>query len=307
MQVKEPMRRLVTGFLAASMALSLFPFGSVTATTTSLKTAESGSRPAQELGSDAVLASKDMVNGEIAMPLVLSNNQLGFSEGMLEHEVTAYMTDLQYLGGENRLTFEEYASFFPASVDLDRVEYLSYQQKQGLKEMSEEERLSYRAAAEAKLNMQEWFIWEAVMDGKDYSDQITFETKSWTIYDATQDSAPMLACTVLLRWSGKIPTISAAANGNELDQLLNQGNGEDAGTKSITDESPEVQEFLWELYKSGLVQSNSAYDLSAFEKQKNMARKLGEEAGTKLLLPMMLMLGIVMVLIIVPAYFSFSA
>ena len=29
MQVKEPMRRLVTGFLAASMALSLFPFGSV--------------------------------------------------------------------------------------------------------------------------------------------------------------------------------------------------------------------------------------------------------------------------------------
>ena len=267
MQVKEPMRRLVTGFLAASMALSLFPFGSVTATTTSLKTAESGSRPAQDIGSDAVLASKDMVNGEIAMPLVLSNNQLGFSEGMLEHEVTAYMTDLQYLGGENRLTFEEYASFFPASVDLDRVEYLSYQQKQGLKEMSEEERLSYRAAAEAKLNMQEWFIWEAVMDGKDYSDQITFETKSWTIYDATQDSAPMLACTVLLRWSGKIPTISAAANGNELDQLLNQGNGEDAGTKSITDESPEVQEFLWELYKSGLVQSNSAYDLSAFEER----------------------------------------
>ena len=46
---------------------------------------------------------------------------------------------------------------------------------------------------------------------------------------------------------------------------------------------------------------------SAFEERKNMARKLGEEAGTKLLLPMMLMLGIVMVLIIVPAYFSFSA
>lgn len=46
---------------------------------------------------------------------------------------------------------------------------------------------------------------------------------------------------------------------------------------------------------------------NAFEERKNMARKLGEEAGTKLLLPMMLMLGIVMVLIIVPAYFSFSA
>ncbi len=45
---------------------------------------------------------------------------------------------------------------------------------------------------------------------------------------------------------------------------------------------------------------------NAFEERKNMARKLGEEAGTKLLLPMMLMLGVVMVLIIVPAYFSFS-
>ncbi len=45
---------------------------------------------------------------------------------------------------------------------------------------------------------------------------------------------------------------------------------------------------------------------NAFEERKNMARKLGEEAGTKLLLPMMLMLGIVMVLILIPAYYSFS-
>ncbi len=46
--------------------------------------------------------------------------------------------------------------------------------------------------------------------------------------------------------------------------------------------------------------------VNAFEQRKNTAKKLGEEAGTKLLLPMMLMLGIVVVLIIVPAYFSFS-
>ncbi len=45
---------------------------------------------------------------------------------------------------------------------------------------------------------------------------------------------------------------------------------------------------------------------NAFEERKNMARKMGEEAGTKLLLPMMLMLGIVMVLILIPAYYSFS-
>lgn len=45
---------------------------------------------------------------------------------------------------------------------------------------------------------------------------------------------------------------------------------------------------------------------NAFEERKSIARKLGEEAGTKLLLPMMLMFGIVMILIMIPAYFSFA-
>lgn len=45
---------------------------------------------------------------------------------------------------------------------------------------------------------------------------------------------------------------------------------------------------------------------SSFEERKNLARELGEEAGTRLLLPMMIMLGITMLIIIVPAYFSFS-
>lgn len=44
----------------------------------------------------------------------------------------------------------------------------------------------------------------------------------------------------------------------------------------------------------------------AQEARRNLARKRGEEAGTKLLLPMMMMLGIVMVLVMVPAFFSFS-
>lgn len=44
---------------------------------------------------------------------------------------------------------------------------------------------------------------------------------------------------------------------------------------------------------------------NAFAQRKSLARKLGEEAGTKLLLPMMMMLCIVMVIIIIPAYFSF--
>lgn len=45
---------------------------------------------------------------------------------------------------------------------------------------------------------------------------------------------------------------------------------------------------------------------NAFAERKNLAKKLGEEAGTKLLLPMMMMLCVVMVLIMIPAYFSFT-
>lgn len=45
---------------------------------------------------------------------------------------------------------------------------------------------------------------------------------------------------------------------------------------------------------------------SAFAERKNLAKKLGEEAGTKLLLPMMMMLCVVMVIIMIPAYFSFT-
>lgn len=39
--------------------------------------------------------------------------------------------------------------------------------------------------------------------------------------------------------------------------------------------------------------------------RKNHARKIGEQAGTKLLLPMILMLGIVLVILMVPAFLSF--
>ena len=42
----------------------------------------------------------------------------------------------------------------------------------------------------------------------------------------------------------------------------------------------------------------------AFEERKNLARKLGEEAGTKLMIPMFMMLAIVFVIVIVPAFFT---
>ena len=41
-----------------------------------------------------------------------------------------------------------------------------------------------------------------------------------------------------------------------------------------------------------------------FSERRNAARRLGEEAGTKLLIPMMLMLVIVMGIVIIPAFLS---
>lgn len=42
----------------------------------------------------------------------------------------------------------------------------------------------------------------------------------------------------------------------------------------------------------------------AFEERKNLAKKLGEEAGTKLVIPLFLMLIIVFAMVIIPAFFS---
>lgn len=60
--------------------------------------------------------------------------------------------------------------------------------------------------------------------------------------------------------------------------------------------------------KNGSRQLRSLLELemiSAFEQRKNLAKKLGEEAGTKLLLPLFFMLGVIMVMIVVPAFLSF--
>lgn len=57
---------------------------------------------------------------------------------------------------------------------------------------------------------------------------------------------------------------------------------------------------------AGLMQSLREEVNFAFQEKKAGARRAGEEAGTKLLLPMGLMLLVVMVLIIVPAFSSFG-
>lgn len=57
---------------------------------------------------------------------------------------------------------------------------------------------------------------------------------------------------------------------------------------------------------NNLIQMLHSESRDAFEERKNIARKYGEEAGTKLLGPMIMMLCVVMIIIMVPAYFSFS-
>lgn len=56
----------------------------------------------------------------------------------------------------------------------------------------------------------------------------------------------------------------------------------------------------------GLKEGLAAEVKTAFEERKQTARKMGEEAGTKLLFPMMLMMSIVLIIIVIPAYFSFG-
>lgn len=69
----------------------------------------------------------------------------------------------------------------------------------------------------------------------------------------------------------------------KLSSLLEQNRR--AGTKNLTELLSKEMEAAW-------------------EQQKTTARRLGEEAGTKLMLPLMLMLVVVMVIILVPALFS---
>lgn len=56
----------------------------------------------------------------------------------------------------------------------------------------------------------------------------------------------------------------------------------------------------------GLLRQLEVEAAEAFEERKELAKRLGEEAGTKLLLPMMLLLMLVLIIIMVPAFMSFQ-
>lgn len=69
---------------------------------------------------------------------------------------------------------------------------------------------------------------------------------------------------------------------------------------------PEIFSLLVQISKRtrGLVQLLEEEVSDAFEERKNLAKKSGEEAGTKMLFPMMMMFGIIIVIIMVPAFLS---
>ena len=253
--------KIIAGTLAASMMLS-----TLTASAVALPTTEGGGKTLWKTVSDARAqeltpkATPDPENpgGEIPMPLSLDKDFIGFTEDSGVVEVTATMTDLQYLGV---LTLEEYASFFPIGLDLDRVEYLTRSQRQYIASMGEEMRIAYRAQAEAKLKVKEQFHWIAVYNGVDYSDKVSFEPVKWVIHEATQDMAPSMECTVEISWIGEKPV--SYGSDSSLDNLTGS---ESTGTRDISEESAEVQAFLYEMWRSGgLTQENSDYDLSYFE------------------------------------------
>ena len=54
----------------------------------------------------------------------------------------------------------------------------------------------------------------------------------------------------------------------------------------------------------GLAKLLEAEAREAFEDRKSIAKKAGEEAGTKLLVPMFLMLAVVMAIMVIPAFLS---
>ena len=56
----------------------------------------------------------------------------------------------------------------------------------------------------------------------------------------------------------------------------------------------------------GLADLLEAEALRGMEELHQLARKLGEQAGTKLLFPMMLMFGVVLIILMAPALKSFS-
>lgn len=258
---KDLFTRLISGLLATSMVLSMVTSSGLGYVNASAH--EDDPPPGQEQidkdKDNTVSEGKENSEPvEIAMPLELDKSAIGFSQGMESVEVTATMTDVQYLGV---LSMDEYASFFPVELNLSKVDYLTDDQKNYINSMSEADRAASRSAALAKLQVKEQFIWEAAYDGKSYDDSILIEPIAFGVREATEDRAPSMTARVKISWIGETPVVESTSS------MLNQmtGTSSSSGSKSIADEDPAIQDFLYEMWKSGgLTQENSDYDLSYF-------------------------------------------
>ena len=80
--------------------------------------------------------------------------------------------------------------------------------------------------------------------------------------------------------------------------------------KVFIDKNHEEEVIIYSHRRNALVEQLerlvNAQEVELIGYKEQEAVRLGEEAGTKLLLPMMMMMGVVLMIIVIPAYFSFG-
>jgi len=111
------------------------------------------------------------------------------------------------------------------------------------------------------------------------------------------------------KWSKRPAYEEMVKTANQLGSGLAEGRAfSEFGRRCGLQSYRKLSTLLEQGRKNGSRQLRPALELemvTAFEQRKNLAKKLGEEAGTRLLLPLLLMLGVVMVMIVVPAFLAF--
>lgn len=132
-------------------------------------------------------------------------------------------------------------------------------------------------------------------------------------------SLPEAVDRIVIRYGEKKKTMKMTLPGYELMSVMNRemkdGVGtlqaiENFGKNSDSKEYRKLAMLLQQNLRKGnahIVDLLEREDVEAFERRKAMARKLGEEASTKLLIPMIGMLGLVIVILVVPALLTLGA
>lgn len=132
-------------------------------------------------------------------------------------------------------------------------------------------------------------------------------------------SLPEAVDRIVIRYGEKKKTMRKTLPGYELMSVMNREmkDGvstlqaiENFGKNSDSKEYRKLAMLLQQNLRKGnahIVDLLEREDMEAFERRKATARKLGEEASTKLLIPMIGMLGLVIVILVVPALLTLGA